>query len=267
MVALGASHLARDGPPGALEGMGTDRGRQQARADHPPATGAGALMQRGNHAVRPVHPGQQVRDRHPYTGRLARTGAGEAHQAGLALRDLVVPGAPALGAVVAEPGDREHHEPRVQLVQPADREAEPIENPRPEVLQEHVGPLDESAQQILALGRLEVGSDGLLVAVAGQEVRRHRVVVRAEKRRSPGAAVVAGDGALHLDHPGAEVAEHHRRVRAGQRPGQIDDDDVLEGSGHVRHRMRRPRAPTLPARWPPYAPYCPLYGATRQAKS
>ena len=39
--------------------------------------------------------------------RVLGVGAGERHQAALALGDLVVAGAPALGAVVAEPADRE----------------------------------------------------------------------------------------------------------------------------------------------------------------
>ena len=35
-------------------------------------------------------------------------------------------------------------------------------------------------------------------------------------------------GVLHLDHVGAEVAEHHRRVRAGEGAGQVDDDQAVQ---------------------------------------
>ena len=49
------------------------------------------------------------------------------------------------------------------------------------------------------------------------------------ERRAPAAGVVAAAGVLHLDHPGAEVAQHHRGVRAGEGPGQVDDEDAVQG--------------------------------------
>ncbi len=59
-----------------------------------------------------------------------------------------------------------------------------------------------------------------------------RCVLGADERRPPAAAVVAAVGVLDLDDPGAEVAEHHRRVRPGERAGEVDDDDAVERSGH-----------------------------------
>ena len=47
-----------------------------------------------------------------------------------------------------------------------------------------------------------------------------------DERRTPAPGVVAVPGRLDLDHPGAQVAEHHRGVRAGQCPGQVDHQDV-----------------------------------------
>ena len=52
------------------------------------------------------------------------------------------------------------------------------------------------------------------------------------ERRAPAAGVVAAAGALHLDHPGAEVAQHHRGVRAGEGAGEVDDEDAVQWSGH-----------------------------------
>jgi len=46
---------------------------------------------------------------------LARARPGEAHQASLALKDLVIAGAVGVGAVGAEAGDREHDQARVQV--------------------------------------------------------------------------------------------------------------------------------------------------------
>jgi hypothetical protein len=50
---------------------------------------------------------------------------------------------------------------------------------------------------------------------------------------------------LDLHHPGAEVAEHHRGVRAGQRPGQVDDQRAVERTGpHQTHPGRTTAAQT-----------------------
>ena len=97
--------------------------------------------------------------------RVVGVRTGQRHQAGLALGDLVVAGAAALGTVVPEAGDRQDDEPRVELVQPLDREAEPVEHAGAEVLHEHVGAADEAVEHLAPGRRLEVEADRLLVAV------------------------------------------------------------------------------------------------------
>ena len=111
---------------------------------------------------------------------------GHRHQAALALRDLVVAGAVRLGTVVPEAGDRADHQPRVELVEPLDGEAEPVEDADPEVLQQHVGAAYQRRQH-LGVGRvLEVEDDRLLVAVGRHEVRRVLVVARRPRRPTAG---------------------------------------------------------------------------------
>ena len=51
-------------------------------------------------------------------------------------------------SVVAEAGDREHHQPRVALVQRLEPEPEPLEHPGAEVLDEHVRPVDQLQQHL-----------------------------------------------------------------------------------------------------------------------
>ena len=126
-------------------------------------------MEGGDDAVGAVHPGEQVTDRHADPLRAVGVGAGHRHEPGLALRDLVVAGAPTLGAVVAEAADREDDEARVELVQPLDGEAEPVEHPRAEVLDEDVGALDQPGEDVAAVVGLEVEGDRLLVAVGARK--------------------------------------------------------------------------------------------------
>ena len=180
----------------------------------------------------PFMPAMQVGDRDADLGRLR--GARDRHQTALALGDLVVAGALGLRTVVPEAGDREHHQPGVELVQPRDREAEPVEHADPVVLHQHVGALDQPGQHVAVVLVLEVEDQRLLVAVRGEEVRRLARVVRPDERRPPRAGVVAGRR-LDLDHPGAHVAEHHRGVRAGQGAGQVEDEQVGQRSGVESH--------------------------------
>jgi hypothetical protein len=127
-----------------------DHARQQRRAHDTPAAGAGPLVQRGDDTERAVHARDQVRDRDADLGRLA--GAGDRHQPALTLGDLVVAGSRRLRPVVPEPGDRQDDEAGVQLVQPRDREAQPVEDPDPEVLHQHVGPGHQPRQDVAVLG-------------------------------------------------------------------------------------------------------------------
>ena len=234
-----ARHLARDGPAGALEGVQPDHARQQRGADHPASPGAVPLVQRRDHAVREVQAGDQVGDGNADLG--GHLGAGDAHQTALALGDLVVAGAVALRPVVPEAGDPADDQGRVERVEALLGEAEAVQHPDPEVLQHHVGARQEPGQRADVARRLEVQDDGLLVAVGRHEVRRVpwvvRTVARARPRWSPGPGVVAV-GALDLDHPRAQVAQHHRRLRPGQGTGQVDHQHVGQGA-RIIHDLRR----------------------------
>jgi hypothetical protein len=197
-----------------------------------------ALVERGDDPVGAVHAGQEVTDRHTDTLRVVGVRPGQRHQAALALGDLVVAGAAALGPVVAEAADGEQHEAGVELVQPLDTEPQPVEHPGPEVLEQHVGMGHEAAEGLPPVGGLQVEGHRLLVAVAGQEVRRHRVVRGPDERRPPAAGLVPTVGGLDLDDPGPHVGEHHPAVRPGQGTGQVDDDDVVQWSAHGCSRLR-----------------------------
>ncbi len=235
-----ARHLAGHRVAGPLERVHPDDRREQARPDHLPATGPLPLEQGGEDAVGAVHPGEQVPDRNPDPLRIVRPRAGQRHQAALALGDLVVPGPASLRTIAPEPRDGQHNEPRVELREPDVAESQPVHHPGPEVLQEHVGPLDQPREQLPSLVGAQVGRHGLLVPVAREEVRGlPRPAGRIDERRTPPATVVTAVRGLDFDHPGAEVAEHHGGVRAGQGAGEVDDDEPGERAfGGVGRSLR-----------------------------
>src|SRR5512132_3555241 len=191
MVALRDRHLAGDGVAGALEGVDThDRGEQRG-PDDSAAPGPITVTKRGQDTVGAVHPGKQITDRYTDSHRLVRGWPGEAHQSGLTLRDLVVPRPSTFRPVVSEAGDREHHKPWVELVEPLGGEAKPVKHPRPEVLHKHVSVPDQPSECCGVGGRLEVQSDRLFVAVAGQEIRGLAAGVRSDEWGAPVPRVVS----------------------------------------------------------------------------
>jgi hypothetical protein len=86
----------------------------------------------------------------------------------------------------------------------------------------------------------EVQDHRPLVAIYAEVVRGDAVV----ERRRPGPGVVAAR-AFDLDDVGAEVGEEHRRVRARKDPGEVRDEEPVEGSGcglrHGRGSLRLSR--------------------------
>jgi hypothetical protein len=102
----------------------------------------------------------------------------------------------------------------------------------PEVLDQDIGAPDQLGQ-LGTVGLVgQVGGEGPLVAVDGQEVGR----LVAGKRWPPRPGVVTDARTLDLDHVRAEVAEEHRRVRCGEYPAEVGDDDSgqrpLDSCGH-----------------------------------
>jgi hypothetical protein len=253
VAVAGAARLqARGEPPGAVEGVDRgDRG-QQAGLDRPAAAGGLALAEGGHHAEGAEHACQQVGDRQPDAGRVAVGGAGQAHQPGLGLDDLVEAGSRPVGTAGAEAGDRERDQARVVLAQGGGVQAEPGEQAGPVVLDEHVGLGAQRAQPVGTRGVLEVQPHRPLAAVGGEEVRRLggrplRGAVGRLDERQPAAAVVAG-GRLDLQHVGADVGEHHRGVGPGERAAQVDDPDACEGpvvTGGVHDFPPMSLSPTL----------------------
>lgn len=109
-------------------------------------------------------------------------------------------------------------------------DAEPRHHAGAVVVDHDVRLPDQTGQDVAGLGVLQVERDALLVAAA-QEHRHGHVVVAVAAQRQPVRAeiggvvaggVAAGQRVLHLDDPGAEPGQQQRRVRSGQRGGQID---------------------------------------------
>ena len=194
-----------------------------------PLAPAGELagVQRHQDADGQVHAAQHVAHGAAHTGGLAARVAGDAHQAAHRLGDDIVSGALGVGPVAAEAGHRRINDARVDLFQLVIAQAQLVHNAGAIVLHHNVRLFDQLLEQLLALRRLQIQGNALLVAVHVGIVHAGAVF---DGAHGPGVVPLAGD--LDLDDVGAEIRQHHRAVRSGQDPGEVQDRDISQCSSH-----------------------------------
>ena len=170
--------------------------------------GLGALEERREDRLHGHHPDLLVDG---VTGDEARVVAGRGDGVGEAaarLEDGVERGLGGERTAGAEPGDEAAHEPRVGGGEHVVGQPERLGDAGAPVGEEHVGVGEELEQRVATRRVLEVEHHRSLRAVA---VGEHRAVRRLRPAVPPERVALRG---LDLDHVGAEVGEHHPRVRA-----------------------------------------------------
>jgi len=184
-------------------------------------------VQRGEHPDGRVQGSDDIDDRDARLRRdVGRTS--DAHQPADRLHERVVAGhlpAAALAEAADLAVDDAGADGRDRLVV----EPEPLERPRLEVGDDHVGALAETPRKLEIEADLQVESDRALVAIRCVMVRGATLRVGG---REPAARVVAGRR-LDLDHIRAQVAQGHRDERAREHAGEVDDGDPLERGHNV----------------------------------
>ena len=133
---------------------------------------------------------------------------------------------------LAEAGDRAVDQPRVDRLQALVIEPEALEVADLVVLDQHVGGLDQLADDLLPLGLGMVERDRALVAVGdGEEARMAGLdaVLALDPREAIAAPVVAHAGPFDLDHVRAQIAEDLRADRRREDAAHVDHADAGEG--------------------------------------
>ncbi len=190
---------------------------EQCHADVAALARLFALVQRRQHALRRVHPGHHVdRGDAKFQRRLGRFTV-ERHQARFALDHQVVAGPRGFRAGAVVPGDRAVDQARLLVLQGVVAQAQPLDVAELEVLDHDVALADQIPRDGLAFRCFQVEAHRTLVAVDAVEVRGFG----GADAHAPVARVVAALGVLHLDHFGAQVAQHHRAPRPGQHTGEV----------------------------------------------
>src|SRR5215210_735088 len=207
---------------------GLEEGDFDARA----LSGDTPLMQGGQDRVRREKAAYYVRDRDSHLRGFAVGLARDAHDATPGLHQEVV----ARSVLIrpwAEARDGAVDEARVRFLERLVTETELLQGPAPPVFDQDVGPGRELLDPLQPRRVFEVNPDRTLVPVDGEKIRRLAIFLAADEGRSPVTGVVPALGVLDLYDVGPEVTEHHRRVRPGQNPREVEDPDAFKGEFRV----------------------------------
>ena len=237
-----------------LIGQHPQRTIEQRQIDLLPPPRPRPLRQRRLDADDAIEAGEDVDPGHADLLRITCRIAGQLHDAAHALDHEVVSRLAGARPGLPEARDRRIDQPRIarrkrRVIQPEPRQAT-----RLEILDHHIGAVDQRAQTLQVARVIEVAGDAGLAAIGGVEIggdRLHRAVGAGavDEGWAPSARVVALRG-LDLDDLGAQIGQGLADPGAGQDARQLDDAQTGErafrqrpeapsargpGSGHARH--------------------------------
>ena len=141
-----------------------------------------------------------IDDRYAHPRRLRRP-AGDRAKAGFGLDQQVVGLAARHRAILAEAADRAGYKPRIVLVKLLRRKAQSCQRAGLEVLDQHIGPLQQYRKRRLARFRGQIERDAFLAAVQPNEIARLAVGNRVVAARE------IAFGALDLDDISAGIGQ------------------------------------------------------------
>src|SRR5262245_31963160 len=149
--------------------------------------------------------------------------AGQAGDATFTLNDQIIARQVGFGTSVPKARDRAENQPRIDLAHGVIAKTKGFHGTWTKVLDQHVGGLDELAQELQRLRVLEVHCQAALTAV-----NTHKIgALAVDKRRTIAPRVVSSFGALHFHHIGAHIPQYHGTVRTSENPRHVQHFDTV----------------------------------------
>ena len=179
-------------------------------------------MDRHHRAQRREGRGQRVADRDPRPARRGRRIAHDITQAAHRLADRAIARALGIGPGLAVARDAHHDDAGVDFGQPVVAQVPPLHRAGAEILDQDVGPRDQTVDDVLAFLLARVDGDRFLVA--GEHREPQRLAVRL--LRPPFAHRIAPAGLLELDHLGAEICQQLAAKRPGDELAHLQHPQV-----------------------------------------
>ncbi len=170
-----------------------------------------------------IDAGKDIGDRDACLHRLPVRLAGDRHEAGHALDNIVVARESGIGTGLAEAGNRTIDQSRIDLLKALVIEPVFHQATKFEIFDQHVGGHDQPSNESLAFLSLEIGDDGTFAAIGGMVIGGRKVfpILALDERRTPLARVVTPVRVLHLDDVSAEIGQHLPCPGAGKNAGQV----------------------------------------------
>ncbi len=197
-----------------------------------PASGAGALVERGDDAERQMQPRAGIADLRPGHQRRSVAEAGGRSRSAGALRDILVD-----LAVLVRSGPKALHRgddhARIELVDVLEGEPHAVERARREILHQHVAFLHQPIEDFLALRVFAVDRDRALRAIEHGEIE----TVGAFHVAQLAARDVADARPFHLDHVGAHEGEKLGAGRPRLHMREVEDTHAVERPARLSPRF------------------------------
>src|SRR5579875_1379229 len=216
-------------PPGQVRGQGRVDGVDHGYVDYPARAGALTLVQGGENPGVEVGPTEEVDESHPRFDRCLVREPSHAHDPGVRLDGDVHSQLLPVGAVDPIARRRSVDQAGVDLEERFGTDPEAVHGARREVLDQHIGDLNQPVQKLASAGVLEVQGHPGFVGV--QHRQRHGGAVDSS---SPGWLTA---GFFHLDHLGS--GQSHQQ--SAPRP-LVDTPEVENPDARQRQRLAHPEA-------------------------
>ena len=183
--------------------------------------------------------------------RRAVGSAGNFHPAAHAL-DAGIVGRPvrigaAQAVAVAKAGDAGVNQPRVQLAQAVKTQVQPLQRPRPPIIQQHIGNFDQPLKNFLAPGLAQIQSNAFLVAVDRQETGADLAAIGGLDKGVVQPRPFAALDALNFDNLGPHIGQDHGAKGAGHNVGSVQHPQPGQrpgiglGFGFGSHQAKSPQ--------------------------
>ena len=182
--------------------------------------------QRQQDRVAGRHARRHVDDRRSGSHRLSIRKAVQRHEAAFGLRDRIEARTQGELALAAIGRDRAIDQPRIGRRDRRIVEAEFLHHAAGEILHHHIRFRDQFARHLQRRRIGEIERNAALVAIETEKGR----ALAADFRMFIVAGVVASIRVFDLDHLGAEIGQRLRAGRAGNDPGEVDNQQTIEGS-------------------------------------
>ena len=133
------------------------------------------------------------------------------------------------GAFRAITGDRPIDDRGVDLLDGVITQPESFHNPRPEVLDNHIGLLNQIHHFGKVVTVFQVRRVTVFISIG--DVEGQGVAILHDPPESKTSADIPGGWTLDFDDARAQVTQTHRRHRTGKELGEVKDEETLEWLG------------------------------------